>query len=157
MRPPPAASTGPGTCFPNTPAWRMPRRSPHAAALPPRGGSAAACGDRRGIRHAGVLGKQVPGPVEAAGGGLMTGDDECHDLVDELTLAHGGAALLVARAHEHREVVEVLLVPGAPLRDELRYDLGERAKPVRELQVARLLLRDHLEGVAAGLLGQAVQ
>src|SRR2546430_7493741 len=73
------------------------------------------------------------------------------------SLAHGGAALLVARAHEHREVVEVLLVPGAPLRDELRYDLGERAKPVRELQVARLLLRDHLEGVAAGLLGQAVQ
>src|SRR5205807_434588 len=107
--------------------------------------------------HPGVLGKQVPGPVEAAGGGLMTGDDECHDLVDELTLAHGGAALLVARAHEHREVVEVLLPPGAPLRDELRYDLGERAKPVRELQVARLLLRDHLEGVAAGLLGQAVQ
>src|SRR2546430_9422414 len=33
------------------------------------------------------------------------------------SLAHGGAALLVARAHEHREVVEVLLVPGAPLRD----------------------------------------
>ena len=79
------------------------------------------------------------------------------DEMSELTLAHGGAALLVARAHEHREVVEVLLVPGAPLRDELRYDLGERAKPVRELQVARLLLRDHLEGVAAGLLGQAVQ
>ena len=67
--------------------------------------------------HFGVLRNQIPGPVEPARGGLMAGDHQRHDLIDELALAHRLAGLLVARAHEHADEVEVLFAVGAaPLR-----------------------------------------
>ena len=72
-----------------------------------------------------MLREQVPGPVEPAGSRLVTGDDERHDLIDQLALAHGRAALLVTAVHQHGDVVEVLLGGGTPLRDQLRHELRQ--------------------------------
>ena len=81
----------------------------------------------------------------------MAGHHEGQHLIDQLALGHRLAGLLVARRHEHREVVEVLFSAPPAALDEPGDQLGERAELEGELQVALLLPGDHLERVAAEL------
>src|SRR6185437_8326695 len=76
---------------------------------------------------------------------------------DELTLAHRLAAVLVAGAHEHPDVVEVLFLLPAATLDEPGDELGEGAELEGELQVPALLLGDHIEGIAAELRRHALE
>ena len=52
--------------------------------------------------HLGVVGQQEPGPVEHAGGGLVTGDQQRGDLIDGLAIGHAFAGVLVTRLQQHR-------------------------------------------------------
>src|SRR6185437_17121949 len=56
-----------------------------------------------------------------------------------------------------RNVVEVLFVLPAAALQEGGHELGERAELEGKLQIPPLLLRDHIEGVAAELGRHALQ
>jgi len=58
----------------------------------------------------------------------VAGDDQRHDLIDELALAHGIARLLVARAHEHGEEVDVLVGFARAAAHESGHELAEGAE-----------------------------
>src|SRR5580704_3975692 len=79
--------------------------------------------------------KQIPRPVENTSCGLMTRDDERHDLIIQLPVTHCCAGVLVASLHQHREVIEVLDIMLAALLDQLRNKLPERAEPIHKIKI----------------------
>ena len=67
-----------------------------------------------------VLGKQVEGPGERAGGGLVPGQEEGHHLVAELPVGHPLAIpLLVSSREQHGQEVATVDAAPPPLRDQL--------------------------------------
>ena len=50
----------------------------------------------------GMLGQQIPQPIERACRGLVASDDKRHYFVEELLVGHGFARFSVARRHQHR-------------------------------------------------------
>ena len=54
--------------------------------------------------HAGILGKEMPGPAEGDGGGFVASDEKGHDFIAKLLRVHA-AALLVGGSHEEGEEI----------------------------------------------------
>ena len=83
------------------------------------------------------LRQEVPEPVERARGRLVTGDDQRHDLVQQLAVGHRLAALAVARIEQERHDVVAAHVVAAPALDIVHDELAQLAELVRESKVAR--------------------
>ena len=118
------------------------RRSPRAACA-----STSGCCDSR--YHV---------QLRRAGGRLVPGDHQRHHLIDQLALLHRVAGFLVAGVHQHADVVEVLFVPlAAAARRAPPTSLVSERNLKANCRLRALLLGHDLEGVAAGLLRQAVE
>src|SRR5437667_6270433 len=97
---------------------------------------------RQLLLDVGVLGNQIPGPVQDAGSGFVSGDNEGHDLVDQLAIRHRLAAVLsrvsmsmprmsvnVACSFRLRSATCRMIFPkdlNAPANSMLRADSSER-------------------------------
>ena len=108
-----------------------------------------------------MIGEQKPGPVEHAGGGLMAGDDQRGDLIDDLAVAHALTAVFVARLQQHRHVVGVatggLAAVGAAPRHAAADQRGEFAKAIGKADVSLALFGEAGKRVVAGLGGHGIE
>ena len=79
----------------------------------------------------------------------MAGDDQRHDLVQELAVGHRLAGLPVARVEQQRHDVVAAHAVAAPARDVLHDELAQLPELVGEGKVARGVVGEERERVAA--------
>ncbi|EAU67444.1 hypothetical protein STIAU_1673 [Stigmatella aurantiaca DW4/3-1] len=81
------------------------------------------------LQRLGVLGQQIEREGEAVRRGVMSRQEEVHELVTELLVAHPLARLLVHGAHVHREQILAVVVPALPPLGDDAVDDGVQGAP----------------------------
>ena len=84
-----------------------------------------------------VLSKQIPGPGEGIRSRFMTCQQQCHDFITQLLIAHLLPCLLITSLQEHREQVTLFGILLAMLSDDIMYDHIKRTNGPLNAAVAR--------------------